>query len=549
MKRLISFLLSAVMVVGMLVYLPISMETKAALALSEEQIVNYFNGRVGESYTSNACLAFVADGFQALGAERSSACCAYNYALSHIVSYSRDIPLGADVFFSSEGCKYDYIDGNGHHSGHIGVYVGDGYMVHAYSGRIQRMLVSTVESHGYTYIGWGYHGGISISPSSNITISNETYPSGEHPQGKNFGIHGVINSANPLTRVWGGVFNADGSPTAQYSEDAPGTTSYDLYSVFDSQIIFGDLPIGSYIYSISATDSRGATVEVIRSAFTVVNTMPSSITIEGETYPTGHRDVGRNFGVYGRITSTYPLARVWGGVYHADGTATEQFCDAAPNWATYDLYQHFDPYIIFDALTDGDYVYQIDAQDAQGYAVTLVRSEFTVGAGTPSSISITGLKLPPATLEMGSGSSIAGTITSALPLTSVWGGVYDTNGAATAQYFDVAPSSTQFDLGTITDRVDFSKLPEGSYVYKIMAKDKKGTSRTLTECAFTVFKRDIVGDIDDDRRVGVTDVILLQKWLLASKGTNLPNATAADLDKNGTLDVFDLALLKRLVVK
>ena len=40
---------------------------KAACELTSEQIVNYFSSRVGESYTSNACLAFVADGFQALG--------------------------------------------------------------------------------------------------------------------------------------------------------------------------------------------------------------------------------------------------------------------------------------------------------------------------------------------------------------------------------------------------------------------------------------------------------------------------------------------------
>ncbi len=166
MKKIISIFTAIVFAFSILIYRPDIIQTQtahAAVELTPEQIANYFSNRVGESYASNMCLAFVADGFAALGGTRSSACCAWNYGTQYLTSTSRDIPIGADVFFSSEGCKYDYIDGNGHHSGHIGVYVGDGYIVHAYSSKIQKMLISTVENHGYTYWGWGIHGGISLT--------------------------------------------------------------------------------------------------------------------------------------------------------------------------------------------------------------------------------------------------------------------------------------------------------------------------------------------------------------------------------------------------
>ncbi|MBQ8078971.1 MAG: dockerin type I repeat-containing protein, partial [Oscillospiraceae bacterium] len=53
------------------------------------------------------------------------------------------------------------------------------------------------------------------------------------------------------------------------------------------------------------------------------------------------------------------------------------------------------------------------------------------------------------------------------------------------------------------------------------------------------------GDLDADRECGVTDVILLQKWLL--RAGELPDAQSADLNADGTVDVFDLAMLKHLL--
>lgn len=55
----------------------------------------------------------------------------------------------------------------------------------------------------------------------------------------------------------------------------------------------------------------------------------------------------------------------------------------------------------------------------------------------------------------------------------------------------------------------------------------------------------IKGDVNDDGEFNVSDVALLQKWLLAVPDTHLSQWQAADLCKDNRLDVFDLCLMKR----
>ena len=59
----------------------------------------------------------------------------------------------------------------------------------------------------------------------------------------------------------------------------------------------------------------------------------------------------------------------------------------------------------------------------------------------------------------------------------------------------------------------------------------------------------VKGDVNQDGKLNVTDVVLLQKWLLAVPNTKLKNWEVADLCQDGKLDVFDLCLMKRLLVE
>ena len=58
----------------------------------------------------------------------------------------------------------------------------------------------------------------------------------------------------------------------------------------------------------------------------------------------------------------------------------------------------------------------------------------------------------------------------------------------------------------------------------------------------------LCGDVNADGVFSVADVILLQKWLLSVPDTHLANWKAADFYEDGKLDVFDLCLMKRMLI-
>ncbi len=57
------------------------------------------------------------------------------------------------------------------------------------------------------------------------------------------------------------------------------------------------------------------------------------------------------------------------------------------------------------------------------------------------------------------------------------------------------------------------------------------------------------GDINDDGAFNVSDVVLLQKWLLAVPDMLLANWKAADFCEDNQLDVFDLCLMKTALIE
>lgn len=59
----------------------------------------------------------------------------------------------------------------------------------------------------------------------------------------------------------------------------------------------------------------------------------------------------------------------------------------------------------------------------------------------------------------------------------------------------------------------------------------------------------IMGDVNNDGDFNVSDVVLLQKWLLAVPNTKLANWKAANFCEDDRLDVFDLCLMKRKLIE
>lgn len=61
-------------------------------------------------------------------------------------------------------------------------------------------------------------------------------------------------------------------------------------------------------------------------------------------------------------------------------------------------------------------------------------------------------------------------------------------------------------------------------------------------------KQPVQGDVNNDGEFNITDVVLLQKWLLAEPDATLADWKSADLCEDGRLDAFDLCMMRRLLV-
>ncbi len=180
-KKFISMILTVILVLTAGIEWTAVRSEAATITLTSSQIADYFNSKVGQTVNKASCLAFIADGFQSLGATRSSANCAYEYMLSHKQSDSMDnIPVGADVFIlwgpDYKGTKY--MCGN-HLCHHIAVYVGGDYVVQTSGGKvIKSRLSEMIDGKNLLFGGWGIHGNVNISNSevyqifTNIRSSN-----------------------------------------------------------------------------------------------------------------------------------------------------------------------------------------------------------------------------------------------------------------------------------------------------------------------------------------------------------------------------------------
>lgn len=57
-----------------------------------------------------------------------------------------------------------------------------------------------------------------------------------------------------------------------------------------------------------------------------------------------------------------------------------------------------------------------------------------------------------------------------------------------------------------------------------------------------------MGDANGDGDLGIADIVTLQKWLNGSSDTKLADWKAADLCRDGSLDIFDLVAMRKLII-
>ncbi|MCK9217225.1 MAG: InlB B-repeat-containing protein [Firmicutes bacterium] len=117
-----------------------------------------------------------------------------------------------------------------------------------------------------------------------LTIAGRTIPT-SLSVGDSFGVRGTIStSCGKITSVYGAIINSSGT-VVQSGSYTPNVATHNLQNSMNNDLTFGKLPVGSYIYKVTATATNGgqsASSTFINSSFTVVSTS-STVTIKYNT--------------------------------------------------------------------------------------------------------------------------------------------------------------------------------------------------------------------------------------------------------------------------
>ena len=93
-----------------------------------------------------------------------------------------------------------------------------------------------------------------------------------------------------------------------------------------------------------------------------------------------------------------------------------------------------------------------------------------------------------------------------------------------------------------------SKKDGDTTVYTAAFTNKRFTTQTVKVKDGTVVQEPASGDSNGDGEFNISDVVILQKWLLAVPDTQFADWRAANFYPDDRLDVFDLCLMKRALI-
>ncbi|MCC8076160.1 MAG: phage tail-type lysozyme domain-containing protein [Clostridiales bacterium] len=116
----------------------------------------------------------------------------------------------------------------------------------------------------------------SASSASAPVLSDYTTPGTSMTYGTLFTLKGTITASSAITSVTAGVYNSSGKAVTSASA-TPNSTAFDVYEL-DEDVLFSQVPVGSYTYVIKATVG-GTTYTVLDYSFKVTARKLSNATI------------------------------------------------------------------------------------------------------------------------------------------------------------------------------------------------------------------------------------------------------------------------------
>lgn len=336
----------------------------------------------------------------------------------------------------------------------------------------------------------GIHTPFTFASAQSITMTGATFPQAEMFVGSGFVVKGKITSDTKLTSVKVGMTDTSGKwLTGFHLSKNPKAKKYDI-SNLDKYLLFGKLPAGEYKYKVWAKNRSGKSKTLINAAFTVTTSKIENLVAPARLY------LGKAFAISGKITSKYNLTSVKAGITDTAGKwLAGQSKTVKPGKKTYNI-KRLDAALSFGNLDAGTYRFKVYIKDKKKNTKYIVNQKFTVSKMVLSDANA------PTTLNEGASFSIRGKIQSHFKMTSVKVGVATSAGDWTRVLGTATVSSKKYNIKKLDSKVVFGNLSDGTYYYKIWAKDAAGKSKTLKKTRFTVL--DTARD-DEDEEITIDD--------------------------------------------
>ena len=330
---------------------------------------------------------------------------------------------------------------------------------------------------------------LSITDASEIPESIEP--------GKAVNVKGVVSSASSeISSLTAGVYDESGKMMTGKTVE-PKAKTYDLKAL-DNDVEFSKLAVGSYTFSVTATNAANKDYKLLEKSFKVANTttVPSEtdkLTITGGNDVPSSIKKGDVMTVTGTVTSaSSDITSLTCGVYDSTGKfVTGKVIVPGAGTKSYNL-SNLDSYIEFNKLPVGTYIFAVIASNNANKDYALVSKQFTVtdGTSTPQSedkLSISGETKVPANLEAGKSLNVTGIVTSASSnITALTCGVYDKKNNSFVTGKTIVPNAKSYDLKNLDSYVEFNKLPAGDYIFAVIASNANNSNFALVNQSFTV---------------------------------------------------------------
>jgi hypothetical protein len=222
-----------------------------------------------------------------------------------------------------------------------------------------------------------------------------------------------------------------------------------------------------------------------------VKAATSVFSVSGLSTPAEQMVTGSSFSIKGTVKSTKSkvnIKTVTAGITDESGAWIEgEKAVASPKAKSYSL-KKLNSKIKFGSLANGTYYYKVTATNTKKKTQTITNTKFTVVTMYISDCTV------PQNYYYGTKFAAKGRITAAYKLKSVKVGLTSTKGKFVKSYYiSKTPKKTSFDVSAEAAKINFAKVPAGTYYYRVWVQDEKGNSETFADQKFTVSQFTLTG--------------------------------------------------------